>query len=211
MAKRNYDNNYGSVTQILAVLRKIGLEFWFKKNTAAFCNEESRKGKEIGVQIHDVIQNHIEKKEAKVETQYGEEIMNALNGFMLFKKEHPEIKLKKAEIILTSEKYGFNGTMDCLGQKGKCLIMGDWKTGKVRRDKGEVMPDIYDEYLYQVSAYVMAYNEQEKANIKSAFIVAFAKNEVSYNLLDLEWDQIQACFNEVFLPCLKIYNYQKGR
>ena len=42
--RRQYNNDYGSVTQILNVLRKQGLENWFKYNTAQFCNEESKKG-----------------------------------------------------------------------------------------------------------------------------------------------------------------------
>ncbi len=48
MAKRDYDNSYSSVTQILGVLRKIGLEYWFKFNTAKFCDEESNRGKITG-------------------------------------------------------------------------------------------------------------------------------------------------------------------
>jgi CRISPR/Cas system-associated exonuclease Cas4 (RecB family) len=208
MSKRDYQNDYPSVTQILGVLRKVGLEFWFKYNTAKFCDEESKRGLEIGTQIHEAIQSHIEEREVRVETQYGEEVMTALKAFMQFKKDRPDIVLKKSELTLTSEKHKFNGTMDCLAEINGTLIMADWKTGKNRKERTK--PDIYDEHLYQVSAYVMAYNEQEKADIKRAFILAIAKNDVSYNYKELNWQQIQDCFNEVFLPCLKIYNYQKG-
>lgn len=207
MAKRNYQNNYPSVTEVLSILRKIGLENWFKWNTAKFCNEESRKGKEIGLQIHEAIQSHIELKEVKVETQYGNEVMNALKGFMLFKREHPEIILKRAEIPLTSEQHKFNGTLDCIGNLKGELVLCDWKSGKVRKENDK--PDIYEEHLYQTSAYVMAYNEQEKAEIRLAYILCVAKNEVAYNLLPLPREMIHSCFYEVFLPALKIYNFQK--
>ena len=40
-----YTNKYPSVTTVLGVLRKLGLEMWFKNNTAQYCDEESRKGK----------------------------------------------------------------------------------------------------------------------------------------------------------------------
>ena len=91
--RRDYGNDYPSVTQALGILRKIGLENWFKYNTAKFCNEESNKGKLIGTQIHEAIQSHIEKEEVKVETQYSEEVMNALNSFMLFKKENHYLRI----------------------------------------------------------------------------------------------------------------------
>ncbi|NQT23270.1 MAG: PD-(D/E)XK nuclease family protein [Candidatus Omnitrophica bacterium] len=207
MASKRYNNSYPSVTQVLGVLRKIGLEYWFKYNTAQFCNAESKKGLQIGSQIHEAIQSQIEEKEVKIETQYGEEVKTALEAFMMFKKDRPDIQLKKAEIKLTSEKYKFNGTMDCLAEIDGTLIMADWKTGKNRKERTK--PDIYDEHLYQVSAYVMAYNEQEGADIKRAFILAIAKNGVSYNYKELSWNEIRACFHEVFLPCLQIFNYQE--
>lgn len=207
MAKRNYDNDYPSVTQILGILRKIGLENWFKYNTAKFCNEESRKGKEVGIQIHEAIQAHIEQDEVKIETQYGEEVSNALKSFMLFKKEHKNIKLKKSEIAITNEEDKYNGTLDCIGNDGEMVIL-DWKTGKC---KEKTEPPIYDEHLYQVSAYVYAYNQQEKTNIEKAYILCIAKDKTAYNLRELNKDELLNCFNEVFLPTLKIYNYQKRR
>lgn len=206
MARRDYQNDYGSVTQILNVLRKPGLENWFKYNTAAFCNAESAKGKQIGIEIHEAIQSHIEKTEVKVETQYGEEVMNALKSFMLFKRENPRIKLKRAEMALTSEEYKYNGTLDCIGSIGKKAVILDWKSGKLRKEK--TTPDIYDEFLYQVAAYVMAYNEQEKDSIDKAYILCVAKNAVSYNLQEMDGQKLQECFEEVFLPALRIYNFQ---
>ena len=92
---RAYNNGLPSVTTILGVLHKIGLENWFKFNTLAFINKESEEGKTIGTQIHDAIQQNIEEKEVKIETVYTEQVTNALKGFMQFKKDHPEIKLKK--------------------------------------------------------------------------------------------------------------------
>ncbi len=207
MAKRDYKNKYGSVTTILGVLRKIGLEFWFKKNTAEFCDAKSNKGKEVGKQTHEVIQAHIEEGKAKIETQYAEEVKNALDSFMKFKKEHPEIKLKKAEMQITSEKHKFNGTLDCLGNDGEEVLV-DWKTGEC---KNELEPKIYPEHVYQVGAYVKGYNEQEKKDIKKAYIVVLAKDAVSYNLREVGRIEIDATFKRVFLPALSIYYYQKGR
>ncbi len=208
MAKREYDNDYPSVTTILGVLRKIGLENWFKYNTIQTINKESEEGKLIGTQIHEAIQQHIDKEEVKVETVYAEQIMNALNAFMQFKKENKGIKLQKAEMALTSEKYGYNGTLDCIGKIGKELVLLDWKTGKAK-DKDK--PDIYDEYRYQVAAYFYAFNETQEGQVTKAYILALAKDKVAYNFEELPVAKIKEMFEEVFLPALKIYNYQRRK
>jgi hypothetical protein len=202
MAKRNYDNNYLSVTQVLDVLRKPGLEMWFKLNTIKEIKTQSAKGKEIGTQIHEAIHRYIETGETKVETAYAEEVGNALRSFMLFRKENPGIVLKNAEIAMTSESLQVNGTLDCLSEG----VLLDWKTGQAKeKDK----PAIYDEAKYQVAAYVFLYNEIFDAKIRKAVIVAVAKDKVAYNLYAMEWDEIKACFNEVFLPSLRIATYQR--
>ena len=57
MAKkhRDYQNDYVSVTTALGVLRKIGLEMWYRMHTAQFINEAMAKGKLVGTQSHDAI------------------------------------------------------------------------------------------------------------------------------------------------------------
>ena len=88
MAKRQYDNDYVSVTGLLSILSNYGLMEWFKRTPYAQILEESNKGKTIGKQLHDVIQSHIDKQEAKIETEYPEEVSTALKSFMLFKKDN---------------------------------------------------------------------------------------------------------------------------
>jgi len=120
---------------------------------------------------------------------------------MLFRKEQPELKLQRSEIALTSEVYKFNGTIDCIADD----VMVDWKTGEC---KDEYKPKIYDEWKYQVAAYVYLYNEVNKTNINKAVIVAIAKDKVAYNTYEMDEVDIRGCFNDVFLSCLRIINYQ---
>ncbi len=204
-AKRNYENTFPSVTEILGVLRKIGLENWFKYNTTKFCNEESEKGKIIGTQIHEGIHSFIQSGEIKVKTEYSEEVTNALKAFVQFRKDNPKIKLSNSEIKMTSLKYHYNGTLDCIAEEEGMLILLDWKTGNAKKKE---MPDIYDEYKYQVAAYVFAYNELNNANINKAVILSLAKDKIIYNKYEMQEKEIEDCFNEVFLPALKIWQYQ---
>lgn len=210
--KKIYDNDYPSVTKVLDCLRKKGLEFYFQYNTPEFLKAESKKNLAIGTITHEVIANHIEKSKIEIDTEYPVEVETALKSFMLFKKEHPEVELKKSEISLTSKKYKYNGTTDCFGKITEKIIF-DWKTGKcnVGTKKETEHPPIYDDHIYQVSAYVIAYNESMeklKKKTKQAGIVAIAKDKVAYNYLLLTEEVIRESFNEIFLPALRICNYQ---
>lgn len=206
MAKSNYENDYCSVTQVLGVLRKIGLEFWFKYNTSKFCDEKSAKGKIIGTQIHEGIHSFIQTGTADVKTEYSEEVTNALKGFILFRKEHPEFELIIGEIPMTSKTYKCNGTLDCLAKLNTESIVFDWKSGECKKkDK----PPIYDEHAMQVSAYVKFHNEINNANVEIAYILAIAKDKIAYNLVKLNKEAIESYFNDGFLPALTIFNLQK--
>jgi len=207
MSKRDYNNDYVSMTTALGVLDKPALSSWFKYNTAKFCDEESKKGKEIGKILHEAFQNHIDLQEVKIETIYPEEVTNALKGFMLFKKEHPEIKLKKAELKMTSDTHRVNGTLDCLGDENKELVIVDWKSSKV--DKKNELP-IYPEYLWQTSGYSMMYEDIFKIQINHAYAVVFAKNTIRYALQRIERDEIIEHFKNIVLPCIGIYYHKRG-
>lgn len=204
MAKRQYTNKYPSVTTVLGILRKPALEYWFKINSLEFCTQESARSKIIGKQIHEAIQSYIETGKAKAETEYAEEVTNALKSFMLFRKEMPEISLQWSEMELTSERHQFNGTIDCIGEG----IILDWKTATC---KDKEKPFIYDEYLTQVSAYVNLYNESKEISINKAIIVSIAKDKIAYNTYLMDSVEIQDNFNEVFLPALRILNYNRRK
>ena len=203
MAKREYDNSYPSVTQVLGVLRKIGLENWFKNNTAQFCNEESRKGREAGTDTHDAIQQYIQTGVAKVESKYADEVTNALQSFILFRKENPDIILSLSEVALTHNIYKYNGTIDAPHPP----ILCDWKTGNA---KDKDAPEIYDEAKAQVSAYVHLWNQNNLDEfIHRAYIVSLAKDKIGYNLYKMDEEEIEGWFYDVFVPSLRIYNFQK--
>jgi len=206
MAKRKYPNAYPSVTQVLDGLRKIGLEHWFKVNTPQFIEAASKKGKEIGTQTHQAIQDFIEGKDVKVETDYAVEVSFALKSFQLFRKEHPEITLQNAECMLTHEEYKYNGTLDVVAKIGDISVIGDWKSQEAKlNDK----PKVYDEYKAQLAAYIKAYNYVNKTNIDKGFIVVLAKDKVAFEFYLMETAEVEAEFNEIFLPALRISNYRR--
>ena len=196
MAKRAYQNDFPSVTTVLSLLNNYGLNEWFKRTPYSEILEESNRGKKIGGEIHTVIQSYIENGSAKIETTDAIEVSNALKSFMLFKKENPEIVLKKSEVEKTSDRYLFNGTIDALAEVGVQTVLLDWKSGKCGiKDK----PPIYDSYKTQCSAYC------HLMGLERAIIVSVAKDAVAYDKYEMGGEEIKGEFEEVFLPLLRIW------
>jgi hypothetical protein len=207
MAKRDYpDNGYPSVTGVIGQIPSFSLIHWFKKTPYNEILETSKRGKEIGTQMHNCLQDFCETGKAKIDTEYPEEITFALQSFQLFRKENPNLVLKKAEIKMSSDKYGVNGTTDILIEKSGVLCLGDYKSSKVKDD--EEKPPIFDEAKTQASAYVKMSNDVMNASIEEAVIISLAKNKIAYNYYELSKEEIDSEFNEVFLPLLKVWKYK---
>lgn len=205
MAKREYQNQYPSVTQLISQLASPGLMMWFKMTPLVEINRISARGKQIGTDTHLAIENFILTGKAKIETNYAEEVVNALNSFMLFRKERADIILEKSEMPLTSQKYLFNGQVDCLAKKDDKIWLLDWKSQDCKnKDK----PVIYDEAKIQTAAYAYLLKECQNIDIEKVLIVAVAKNKVAYNTYEMDKTETDDWFNEVFLPLLKIYYYR---
>ena len=206
--KHGWNYKYPSVTTMLGVLRKCGLEFWYKFNTAAFCDEEGKKGREAGADIHTVIQQYIEGNEMTIDTKYPDEVNNAVKSFLKFKEENTELKLHRAEVQLDCDKYAYSGCTDCLAEKDGKKYIVDWKSGK-KNKKGKLV--IYDEYVYQVAMYVMAYELQFNCKLDGGVIALFDKHEVDYITKEVSREEIEEVFKEVCMPIISIYTYQHRR
>jgi hypothetical protein len=205
--KRDYGNDYVSVTQVLDAIRKPGLEMWFKLHSKEECDNLSAKAKEIGTQIHELIESYVKEEEGLVKTKYQEEVNNGLKSFLKFRKEHPEIKLKWAEFQMSNRDLELNGTLDCIGEeKGETIII-DWKTGEC---KGKEKPEIYFEYVLQVGAYVSLYNGCGGTDnyIEKAYIIVFAKDKEEYALKEVDIGTLCQAY-DVFLWLLRYVQKRK--
>jgi ATP-dependent exoDNAse (exonuclease V) beta subunit len=187
--KRDYGNNYLSVTEVLGHVRKIGLEMWYKQHTAKECDELSEKAKEIGTQIHELIESYVKGQKAIIKTKYQEEVNNGLKSFLKFRKEHPEIKLEWAEQKITNDDIKLNGTIDCLGKDSEGKVIIDWKTGECKQND---FPTIYTEYLLQLGAYAFLYDSffKRKEIVKKAYVVVLAKDQEAYAIKELDYKEL---------------------
>jgi len=193
--EKNY--RYPNVTTVLGILRKPALEYYFKINSLDFINQESEKAKTIGTDIHSAICQHISRTGINTETKYPNEVNICIQSFMKFKREHPEIKMTKSELKIEHPKLKYSGTLDCVAEIDGLPVILDWKSGK--KDL-----TIYDEFKYQVSAYIRAYEKTHGLTIKRGFIVVIGKDNIGYNLLEIGEAEIKKAF-EIFKHALAIY------
>jgi CRISPR/Cas system-associated exonuclease Cas4 (RecB family) len=214
--KRQYDNDYFSVTQVLALLRKPQLEGWLKYHTAQDIDKMTKDALEIGTLVHECIENFVITGKATVALGGGEtdnvstlvvdSLKNALNGFISFQKTL-STKLKIVEHQLISDEHKVNGTIDCIGidSDGNGVLL-DWKTCSAK--DGKKLP-VYPEAKLQVAAYASLYNLIEggkngNPEIKKAIIVALSKDQQQYRAVELDEKEIKELFENIFLPLVQI-------
>jgi hypothetical protein len=208
--RRDYKSNYPSVTTVLGCLRKPALEYWFKSHTASECEELSKKAREIGDCVHELIEKYIKKEKATAATTHAYEVKNAIDSFKKFRKDYPKFTLDWSELQIEDDLIGLCGTIDCIGSDDDDnLIILDWKTGEC---KDKENPPIYFEYLLQVAAYVKLYeNFREKESseiadainrktffdkrVRSAYVLVLAKDKVAYGLRGIEFEYLETLWN----------------
>lgn len=152
---------YVSVTNVLSVIAKPGLQFWYGKmvyqaiiknpslsqqEALAMPGIESGKAKSRGTNVHKVVElfeKHLDGSKEVPEAMAG--YYKALCKWFADTK----VKIIAHEQTVWSHKYQYAGTADLLVKKGKERWLLDVKTGK----------EIYPEAFLQLSAYKQAIEE----------------------------------------------------
>ncbi len=160
---------YVSVTQILKVLDKPALRWWFgrevfyamaknpnltEQEAMSAPSQTSAKAIERGRTIHSIVEAW-EQKGTQITTI--PEYENYAKAFYAWVKDY-KMELVAHEKTVFSETYGYAGTLDLLTKNNGDIWVIDVKTGK----------DIYDEAFLQVSAYMRATYEADPKDLKKA-------------------------------------------
>jgi hypothetical protein len=187
MAKKRYDNDFPSVTEILGVIRKPALEYWFKTHTSAECDELSKKGRDVGTQIHALIKQWATGEEPEIETMYKNELETVVESFKKFKTDwyyNKGMKIRASEFKCFCDTTEVNGTVDAICElKDKCFVV-DWKSGNAKNND---TPPVYPEYIIQASIYTHILRNYEMSwRVNSPpLIVTLAKDKVAYGVYEV--------------------------
>lgn len=163
-----------SVTTVGGMLDKPGLVYW--ANNHGLEGRDLRAAREfesatdIGSYVHDCVHADIHGDEFPTFPEHlaarQDAVDSALNAWRRW-REGSGLTFIATEVPFVSEQYAYGGTIDAVvrDEQGR-LAIADWKTSK----------GIYKDYLIQVAAYAMLWDENNAESITGGYhIVRFSK------------------------------------
>jgi len=219
---RFYETPYGnfpSVTTVLSLLNKPALVNWAVKITVGYIGahledlknslteedaikilQEAKKETErmqekalnIGSLVHQWIECWCEKEIEEI----SPEIKQPVGAFLEWTKTNDFIVLEKEQTVYS--KKGYAGTLDLVASLNKKLYIIDIKTSS----------GFYPEYVLQIAAYKMAYEEMK--NVKGLKMGILRLDKVTGAPEFKNYSKEYSRASKAFLHLLKFWTLQKG-
>lgn len=163
-------------------LIKVGKDIYKKKASEAA---------DIGTRAHKAVDEIIKGNSPVID----DDIKVCVEAFTNWHKTSG-IEIEIGDSKIASKLFGYGGSLDMLGFKGKDAILIDLKTSKW----------IWPEMGYQIASYMQAFRETYGVEVKEAMILRLGKYKAEFEVKKL------SNFNETFqgfLGALKLYNLTK--
>lgn len=130
--------------------------------------EKKESAATIGTEIHHYAEHgEFTENFMSLSEEEREKATAGVQAFIKWRSQHlPNIPEK--EFLVYSKRHGYVGTADAIAMIGDDQYLIDYKTSK----------GIYSEHLYQVSAYLKAYEEEYNIKLAGAIIINFAKEDI---------------------------------
>jgi len=101
--------------------------------------------------------------------------LNGVTAFLRWIKEY-KVKFIESERLVYSKKYDYVGLMDLKARINGKLALVDFKTSK----------GVYNEYRYQVAAYLYADQEESGDKYEECWIIKFDKDDGNFEAHKIE-------------------------
>ena len=189
-----------SVTTIIDVLSKPGLDRWYGRLGLAEAEKQKNEAAEFGSTVHGLIEAIYQGQDPEISDP---RVKKAITNFKKWADHHIEEWVAFEKAIFHDELL-YAGTVDAFAKlKGSNrLVLVDFKTSKKVRD----------EYYLQVAAYVRATRIEDDCvdleEVKGAIILHLDHET-------LTWEAVNAHIDEelfdVFKSCLTIYKWRNPK
>jgi len=195
------NKRYDRVTNIINILDKPGLIYWYGKHGTEKANQLLKESGDIGSEIHGIINVMLKAGLKGFVAPYtrpdGALLYYAIKGCEDFLNDTGFEPLK-TELTIHSM-LGFAGTLDAMGTIGNHKVIIDWKSG-----------NLYDTHKLQVSAYWAAFREMyPKEIIDRALVVQLKKTKARKQYKIMEVEDLAQTF-DLFLKCYELYKWRKN-
>ena len=153
--------NYPSVTTVLNIRKKEGLQKWREAVGDGAANWEMGRAARRGTATHNLIENYI-----KGETPSERSVL-PLGLFKLLKPYVDQINnIHLLEAIMYSHQLTIAGQVDCIAEYNGKLSVIDFKTANKERQESWI-----ENYFLQTTAYAIMYEEIFKKPIEQIVIL----------------------------------------
>lgn len=155
-----------SVTTVLSVLSKAGIDAWKKRVGETMADEISKNSMVNGTEMHSVIESFLDNKPANSDNQTSQK---------LFEQMKPELlkinNIMAQEIQLHSEKLGVAGRVDCIAEYNGVPSVIDFKSASKKKSKSWITS-----YFLQATAYSLMFEELTHKKIDQIVIIISAND-----------------------------------
>ena len=173
-----------SVTQILSMIAKPQLMYWYGKHGNDTCKKILEESGDFGSKVHSLIEQTIKGQKVTLNGKFTDIIEN----FKIITSGWEFVEFEK---ILINEKCGYGGTADAIVQIDGIKALVDFKTSSA----------IYPEHYLQVAAYMECLPE-----CTHAYIVHLDKETNGWEVLEAKTEGLFP----VFQAAQVIYKHLKG-
>lgn len=182
----------GNLAETFCLVQKMTPDDYWEKLQIAYKAHITRKEEaaDIGSMVHEFAEHFALGKKPEIP-----EHPKAKNGVLAFLRwiDEDKIKLSRPEEIVYSRKHGYWGIKDADGSRGKELFVIDYKTSS----------GIYNEHLFQVSAYLKGAEEMYGRKYTGYWLLHFDKDTGEFTPLFIGKKEAKKNF-DAFLAALVI-------
>lgn len=158
-------------------------------------NEKRDSAADTGTKIHEWIEKYL--ADNNQPTPEDQEVAQGVIAFLDWIDKH-KVKFHESEKMVYSKKHDYIGRFDAIATVNGERYLVDFKSSK----------GVYNDFRYQLSAYVKAWNEQMDDNITKRMIVKLGKDTADFEVIELPEDQLEKDF-ECFLSLLTLKKRDK--
>lgn len=170
------------------------------KQAKAWYKQLQQQALDLGSELHNCIEVYLKGQKIDGILEVHLELKGAFAEFCRWQQAN-NFQIVESEHIVWSEEYKFAGTLDCVAHlNGGALYLVDFKSSKA----------IYPEYLMQIAAYKVAYEERTGKKIEKLGILRLPKiaND-TFEWREYTLEQADNAFDEFM--CLVSFWHEKKR
>lgn len=186
-----------SVTQVLGIVDKPFLRYWYGKHGSQKCAQILKSSQEIGQTLHGAIESYFKGESLPDMDENTGRMFSLFQGWAATSGIVPT----EIELDMMSQVHGFHGTCDLIGTLDGQPIIVDWKTSSAMDPLHGV----------QLSAYAAMYEEMTGTHIERGMIVRIDKKPEAKKAFEVKmYDALPQLF-DVFKHCLALHNFVNGK